>query len=390
MGEWVLVPCSVYRGGTSKGVFILGSNLPRDPEDRDRVILQIFGSPDPKQVNGLGGATPTTSKLAIIDRSSRPEADVDYTFGQVSITSSTIDYSPNCGNISSAVGPFAVESGLVHVTGNEATIRIYNTNTNTLITSTFPVHNGHFVPDGETTIAGVPGTASKIVLTFYKLGGAVTGKLLPTGSARDIVTLPDGRSFYVTVIDAGNLTIIMDADELGVLGTELSEPELNRQSNVLRTMEGVRQVVGRQLRLFSDEEVVAAETHAIPKIALVAKPKAYKTSQGEQVMVQDFDVLARVLTMGRLHPSYAVTGAVALAVASKIDGTLVATKVLSKSDGSLRIGHPSGVFETAAEVTREASGQWVVNSVSLVRTARPIMDGVAWVPQRIIRNAYTS
>ncbi len=377
MVNWASISCSIYRGGTSKGIFIQGSDLPQNETERFRTLLSIFGSPDPIQIDGLGGGTPTTSKLAIIDRSSRSDADVDYTFGQVSVERSFIDFKPNCGNISSAVGPFALEHGLVSAQHDEeALVRIFNTNTNTIIHARFAIANGHFVPDGNTVISGVPGSGSAIYLDFFNATGGVTGRVFPTGSVADTVVLSDGRVIRVTVIDAGNLMVLVDADDLGVSGTEIELPD-----PVGQTLEEIRQRVGRQLGLYSSGEVVAASSHALPKIAWVQHPLDYQDVDGKKISAETIGIVARVLTMGKLHMAYAVTGGIALTVAAHIPGTIPYGKVSARTqtDQLLRIGHPSGVLEVGADVAKDKFGHWTARRVTLVRTARPIMDGQVWV-----------
>jgi len=379
------VPCSIYRGGTSKAILLRGKDLPSEPQIRDRVIVYLFGSPDSNQINGLGGSTPTTSKLAIVEKSDRNDADVDYTFGQVSIDCPFVDYRPNCGNISSAVGPFAVQHGLVDVEGDFATVRIFNTNTNSLIISRFPVQEKQFYPDGDTVIPGVPGTASEVQLDFRNVGGGTLGALFPTGNVRDTVRLEDERGFTVTVVDAGNLTIFMDADELGMIGDEITETAIQQRGPVLETLEMVRQLVGRRLQLYRQDEVVSASSHALPKIAVVQRPLDYMNSTGHKSRQSDLGITACVFARGRIHPAYAVTGAVALAVAAKIPGTVPFRKANGAQRGErfLTIGHPLGILKIGANVEETNCGDWKVNSVSLIRTARPIMEGEAWLPKNL-------
>jgi 2-methylaconitate cis-trans-isomerase PrpF len=377
--SWTKIPCSIYRGGTSKGLFLRRGDLPTDKENRDRTILSLFGSPDPKQIDGLGGAQPTTSKLAIVEKSSRPDADVDYTFAQVSIDKAYVDYKPNCGNISSAVGPFAFEQGMVGATNDGlASVRIYNTNTNSIIVSRFRVEDGHFVIDGDTEIPGVPGTASPVYLDFFDEGGGTTGNLFPTGNRTDLVTLPGGESFHVTVIDVGNLTAIMDGDELGFSGTEVRETEINP---MLSKMESVRVAVGRMIGLFRDDEVVSPTSHALPKVAVVQSPSTYQTTNGKRIVAKEYDIAARVLTMGKLHPTYAVTGGIALSASSKFMGTITYKKSsqVSRRDTQLKIGHPAGILEMQAQVIGNPKPK--VAKVTLVRTARPLIEGNAWIPK---------
>lgn len=384
--NWMTIPCSIYRGGTSKAILVRGKDLPSDPQVRDAVIVYLFGSPDSNQINGLGGSTPTTSKLAIVERSDRNDADVDYTFGQVSIDSPFVDYRPNCGNISSAVGPFAVQQGLVEVDGDFATVRIFNTNTNSLIVARFPVQERQFYPDGDTVIPGVPGTASQVQLDFLDVGGGTVGSLLPTGNVTDTVSLVDGRTFTYTALDAGNLTVFMDADELGINGDEITETSIQRHGSVLETLELIRQYVGRQLGLYHQDEAVTASSHALPKIAVVQRPLDYRASTGQQIKQSDLSITARVLTMGRLHPAYAITGAVALVVAANIPDTVPFRKIGGARRGEhfLHIGHPSGILKIGAQVEDINGSGWSVKAVSVIRTARPIMEGQAWIPKNLM------
>jgi 2-methylaconitate cis-trans-isomerase PrpF len=374
--SWRKIPCSIYRGGTSKGVFLLDTDLPADPTERTRVLLEIFGSPDARQINGLGGATPTTSKVAILRPSTRSDADVDYTFGQVGIEKAVIDFRPNCGNIASAVGPYAVDHGLIRVKESEALVRIYNTNTDTLLHARFLVQGGRFQPDGEIRIPGVPGTGSPVYLDFFGVEGGLTGALFPTGSVSDVVGISGGRKYRVTVIDAGNCSVFVDGRELGI-----ENEALTLDADSLTVLEEIRQTVGRELSLYPPGEVISPETHALPKIAVVWPPRTYRTSDGSFIDATTQSITARALTMGRIHPSYAVTGAIALSVAVRIPGTVPyeASNHVMQSSSFIRIGHPTGIMEVDALVSRESGGGYRVERVTLLRTARPIMDGYVWV-----------
>lgn len=368
------VPCSIYRGGTSKAVLLRGTDLPEPGIARDHLILQIFGSPDVKQINGLGGGTPTTSKVGIVEVSSRPDADVDFTFGQVSLDRPYVDYRPNCGNISSAVGPFALEHGMVQMKQSELMrVRIYNTNTDSVIVSQFQVRDKHFEPEGNTVIPGVPGSGSAIYLDFLEKGGRFNGKLFPTGRVKDRIFLFDGKAFDVTIVDVGNLTVLLDGMALGMNGTEVKEEDL---SGALVQMEAIRKEVGIRLGIFHRDACIDPGSHALPKVAFVTNPVDYCTLDQSIIRHSEYDIAARVLTMGRLHPSYAITGGMALAAASKIPGTIPYEKIQDHSDHRLRIGHPSGILVITADVD---SKDLEVNKITLVRTARPLMDGHVWV-----------
>ncbi len=234
--------CTIMRGGTSKGIFLMEKDLPRDPQLRDRIILAIFGSPDIRQIDGLGGADSLTSKLALIAPSDEPGRDVHYTFGAVGIDKPVVDYSANCGNISSAVGPYAIEHGFVRAVEPFTTVRIFNANTKKMIDARVPVKKGKVVSDGDYVIDGVPGSGAKIELSFVDPGGAATGKLLPTGNARDVVRLDSGEEFTLTIVDAGNPTAFVSASELGLEGTELPGP-FEQEVETKKKLESIREKV---------------------------------------------------------------------------------------------------------------------------------------------------
>jgi methylitaconate Delta-isomerase len=232
------VPCVFMRGGTSRGAYLWAQDLPTDPDERDRLILAIYGSPDARQIDGLGGADPLTSKVAILGPSSRPDADVDYTFGQVGINSASIDYQPNCGNISAGVGPYAIERGLVPAVSPVTRVRIYNTNTRKVIVAEVPVRDGRVEVEGDCTIDGVPGTGARILLDFLDSGGAATGRLLPTVRPRDTVSLA-GRDYTVSLVDAANPYVFVRAESVGLVGTELAE-RVNSDPELLTLLENIR------------------------------------------------------------------------------------------------------------------------------------------------------
>jgi 2-methylaconitate cis-trans-isomerase PrpF len=242
MHEFHALRLSILRGGTSRAVFLLENDLPPDRASIEPILLDVFGSPDVRQINGLGGATSQTSKAAIIGPPTRPDADVDYTFAQVSVTQPLVDWGGNCGNISSAVGPFAVNSGLVRAVSPVTKVRIHNTNTGKIILAHVPVEGGRAMVEGDYSIPGVPGTGARILLDFQDPAGSFSGKLLPTGQPRDTITIGDGRSFPVSTIDAANPVVFLLAEELGMTGTELPQ-ELERRPDVTGALEEVRGTV---------------------------------------------------------------------------------------------------------------------------------------------------
>jgi len=378
------IPCAVWRGGTSKGVMLKREDLPLDDSALDQALLMIMGSPDVRQLNGIGGATPTTSKVAILAPSDRPDMDVDYTFAQVSIDKAEVDYGPNCGNVSSAVGPFAVESGLVSASGSgPVTVRIFNTNTGRPIHSTFLMQNGAFVSEGDTVIPGVPGSGSEVRLRFLRPDGGATGVLFPTGRLQDEIALADGRSFQVSVVDAGNLSVIVDASQLQA---GWDEPWFNGEAGweLGDTLEDIRQRVGRLLNLYSPGERVTATTHALPKITVVDGHHSYQTRTGEQADARDMTLVARAVTMGKPHPAYPVTGATALAACAKIPGTVAHRLANVDHEGRpyVAIGHPGGISSSEVEVSLSGD-EWQVDAVASTRTARPLIDGWVFLPRKL-------
>ncbi|MHB0869781.1 MAG: PrpF domain-containing protein, partial [Chloroflexota bacterium] len=270
------IRCVFMRGGTSRGAYLLQKDLPRDPRLRDRVILAIYGSPDPRQIDGLGGADSLTSKVAIIAPSSRSDADVDYTFGQVSIANPVVDYQGNCGNICSGVGPFAVDEGLVPVTEPITRVRIYNTNTKKVIVAEVPVKEGKALVEGDCAIDGVPGTGARIMLDFVDSGGAVTGRLLPTGRVRDTIQVED-RRYTVSLVDAANPGIFVRAGDLGLKGTELAG-EIDANPWLLQELESIRSIGAEMIGLVQDRRDGTRLSPAVPKVAFVSPPHEYRSS----------------------------------------------------------------------------------------------------------------
>ncbi|WP_027717877.1 2-methylaconitate cis-trans isomerase PrpF family protein [Desulfovirgula thermocuniculi] len=383
MREWEKIRCVIMRGGTSKGVFLLENDLPRDPQVRDRVILAIFGSPDPRQIDGLGGADSLTSKVAIIGPSSRPDADVDYTFGQVSITAPLVDYRGNCGNISSAVGPFAIDEGLVKAVEPVTTVRIFNTNTQKLIVAEVPVRDGKAVTKGDFAIDGVPGTGARITLNFLDSGGAVTGKLLPTGRVRDEVTLSDGTRLEVSLVDAANPVVFFKAADLGLTGVELPDM-VNSDPQLLARIEEIRCIAAEMMGLANRQEATA-KSPAVPKIIFVSPPCTYKASDGRVIEASQIDLVARAMSMQKMHKAFAVTGGICTSAAAKLKGTVV-NEVLRPSAGRskvIRLGHPSGTMEFEIEIMYGAGGTPRLEKAAVARTARRIMDGFVYVPREI-------
>lgn len=370
------IPAVLMRGGTSKGLFFHDNHLPADPDIRNKIILAVFGSPDPnrRQIDGVGGGASTTSKVAIISPSPSPDYDVVYNFGQVSIDRPIVDYKSNCGNISSAVGPFAVDEGLVAAQEPITRVRIHQLNTDKLITAEVPVKNGRFDEKGSYSIAGVPGIHSRITLRFSDPGGALTGKLFPTGNRQDSMVIHGYGTIRVTIIDAANPVVFVKAEEIGLSGTEIDE--IDTGEAIKKTLEIIRCKAAVRIGLASSEEEATQQSQAVPKIALVTSPKSYSTTAGMTVDAQDMDIIGRIMSMGTLHRSYAVSGGISTAGAAMIPGTIVYDLVSdhARENETLRIGHPGGLIDIGAVIEMDEA-QCRYREAAIGRTARRIMEG---------------
>lgn len=371
------------RGGTSRGAFLRGEDLPRDPELRDRVILAIYGSPDPRQIDGLGGATPLTSKVAVVSRSERPDADVDYLFGQVRIDEPIIDYTGNCGNMLAAVGPFAVDEGFVSPSEPLTEVRIYCVNTRQIVVADVPVLSSKAQTAGMSTIAGVPGTGAGIMLDFAD-GGATLGRgLLPTGRACEEIAISGGRSYLTSIVDAGNATVFVRARDLDLDPSTLLADSLDPE--VLDILAAIRGVAAERLGLVKEAVLAARETPAVPKIYMVHEPADFVDRSGRFVSALDVTLVARGLSMGRPHTAYALTVAICTAVASGIPETVVATEARIAPDAEfVRIGHPSGVTPVEVELDVTEADRPRIVRARIERTARRLMAGVAYVPAAVL------
>lgn len=373
------IRCTFMRGGTSRGAYLLAKDLPSDPTLRDQVILAIYGSPDPRQIDGLGGADSLTSKVAIIAPSSRPDADVDYTFGQVGINTSLVDYKSNCGNMSAGVGPFAIDEGLVPVTEPVTRVRIFNTNTRKIIVADVLVRDGRALVDGDCSIDGVPGTGARIMLDFVDSGGAVTGKLLPTGNVLDRVEV-EGRVYTASFVDAANPAVFVRAEELGLRGTELAS-EIDANPDLLDELEKIRSAGAEILGFVQDRRDGTRLSPTVPKMAIVSEPQEYRSSKGEVIAAESIDLTARIMSMQKAHKAYAVTGAIVTAAAARIPGTVVNRLARQAGqDGLVRIGHSSGRLTLQIVVEERPEGYYLARA-ALERTARRIMDGYVYVPK---------
>jgi len=353
-----------------------------DPEARKWTILAAFGSPDRygRQIDGLGGATSLTSKAAIISKGTQPGIDVNFTFGQVSIEQPLIDMRGNCGNISAAVGPYAIDEGLVAGQEPVTRVRFLNTNTQKVIVAHVPTRNGRFEPEGEYTIPGVPGTGSKIVLDFLEPGGAVTGKLFPTGQVRDVLHVPGIGHIEVSIVDAANPLVFCRSEDFGLSGQETPE-QIDSNQELLLRIGAARAAAGVAIGLADSIEEAIHSVPSVPKIAFVTRPRPYFQLDGVLREAADVDLVARIMSMGHLHRAYALTGAICTTVAARIPGTLVYDVVSeeARASGMLRLGHLSGVMDLSASIHKEGES-WYVEKASATRTARRLMEGSIYIP----------
>lgn len=373
------VYCVIMRGGTSKALFFHDNDLPRDKKEREKMILRVFGSPDLRQIDGLGGANSSTSKVAIISVSDRDDSDVDYDFGQVSVDKPYIGKKMNCGNISSAVGSYAVDEGLVKAVEPITAVRIFNTNTQKRIISYVPVKDGRAVYRGDYEINGVPGTSSRIDIEFEEPGGAASGKTLPTGKAKEVVTLNDGRQFNVSLVDAANPVVFVRAEELGLKGTELpwEYEALPNHREVNTTVEKIRGWAAVQLGYVDDPARAATESLDLPKIAICTDPLGYRDATGRILEPGSYDITARLFSMGKIIHAYMGTGTVCTMVAANIKGSIV-NEIVALKHGhqitKMQIGHPFGIIDVTAKLE---NGE--VKSATIGRTARRLMEGWVYV-----------
>lgn len=374
MSNYKKIPCSIIRSGTSKGVFFLKNDLPSDIQERDELLLKIMGSPDVNQINGLGGARSVTSKIAIISVSEREDVDIDYTFAQVSVDKPIVSYKGNCGNISSGVGPFAIEKRLVSVKEPLSKVRIFNTNTQKVIVEEVYVKDGEVVYDGDYEIAGVPGTAAPIRLRFINPSGSVTGQLLPTGNAVDTLNVEGVGTIDVSIVDVTNPLVFVKADDVGMVGKETPEA-IDSNQELLDILEKIRGAAAVRIGLIDDYKDSARKTPTIPKLAIVAKADSYITVSGKEVDAEEIDILCRMMSMQKTHPTYAMTGAMCTAAAAMVNGTIVNQL---KRDGfdpeCIRIGHAGGIIE-AGIIYEIKNGQIEICDAFGYRTARLLLDG---------------
>jgi 2-methylaconitate cis-trans-isomerase PrpF len=375
-----MIRCSIMRGGTSKAVFLLENDLPREELLRRRVILRIFGSPDKRQIDGLGGADPLTSKCAVIGVSEQECADIDYSFYQVGINSEVVKPSI-CGNISAAVGPFAIDDSLVKTTDPLTRVRIYNTHTQRIIYAEVPTIDGKAAIEGDYKIDGVPGNGAKVMLDWKDVVGVETGALLPTGRPIDKIFVEGIGEISISIVDCGNPAVFVAAEEVGLKGTE-GPDIIDSDSKLLDKLELIRGIAGELVGLIKDGRQSRKENPNHPHLVLVSAPASYKTYLGETVDSQQVDLIGRLMFMQVMHKTYAGSGAICTGVAAKMEGTIPYefARKEARRQTVFRIGHPSGVMPVEADVEKK-SDTYEVKRAAIGRTARRIMDGFVYVPK---------
>lgn len=386
-GRQIEIPALYMRGGTSKGVFFLPQDLPADAARRDAVLLRVAGSPDPygKQIDGMGGATSSTSKVVIVGKSSRPDCDVDYWFGQVAIGQPLVDWSGNCGNLTSAVGPFAIHRGLVEAPANGvATVRIWQANIRRRIIAQVPMRDGQVQELGDFELDGVTFPAAEIPLTFLDPGAGGDeqgGGMFPTGRAIDRLSVPGVGTIEATLIDAGNPAVLVEAAALGLTGTE-AQARINGDAPLLARMEAIRAHAAVAMGAARTAEEATATRQHTPKLAFFGPPASYTASNGAPVEAMQIDIAARIMSMGQLHHAMTGTGAVAIAAAAAVPGTIV-SRIMGGTRDTFCFGHASGRLRVGAEA-RQRDGHWEVTKVTLSRSARRLMAGTVFIPASVL------
>jgi len=369
------LPAAFMRGGTSNALVFHARDLPEDRRRWPALFCAAMGSPDPngRQLDGMGGGISSLSKVCVVGPPSRPDADIDYTFFQIAVDRPEADASGNCGNMSSAMGPFAVDEGLVAAADGDAVVRIHNTNTARMIHARFPVRAGRAVVDGDFSLSGVAGTGAPVRLDFLDPGGAGAGRLLPTGRVVDRLDVPGLGGIDVSIVDAANPCCFVRASDLSLSGIE-TPAALDTDARALAALEAVRCAAGRAAGL---DPVPGS----IPKVGIVAPPAAFETLSGARLEPADMTVAVRMISVGRPHRAVPLTAALCLAVAARIDGTLVSQATGRPGGGNIRIGHPSGIASVAAEISGSGTASRAERA-SGYRTARRLMDGFGEFPEQ--------
>ncbi len=375
------INCSIFRGGTSKAIFLREDDLPRDLTSRTQMILSIFGSPDKRQIDGLGGADPLTSKLAIIRKPetlTEKPADIIYTFGQVEIDVPDIDWNSLCGNITAAVGLFAVQEQWLTLQEPITRVQVFNTNLKKMLFAEVPVRCGEALTDGNFSIPGVPGTGAPILIDFSNTAGGTTGSLLPTGNPRDEIHVDGFGKICVSLLDIGNAHVFVNAKDVGLKGTE-SPSEIDSKKNLLLQLEAIRGAAAKVMGMASSQNSAKSESPATPILGVISKPADYVAElTGAMINNSETDLVSRLQFMQRTHKTHAGTSTACVGVAAQIKGTVVHENCRKNINGNLRIGHPAGVINTESVVESRGKNFLVVRA-TLGRTARRILDGTVFL-----------
>ena len=373
----VRIPAVLMRGGTSKGLFVRDADLPPPGDERDRAILALMGSPDAAQIDGLGGATSSTSKLISVSQGSESGCDIDYLFAQVAVDRPFVDYGGNCGNLTAAVGPYAIEEGLVEANGDMAVLTLFNRNTGKKVRTHVPVHDGRPLEEGDFAIAGVPGTGAKIVNEFLDPGGSVLGSVLPTGRPVDKVQPAGGPPVEVSLVDVGSPMAFIRALDVGM---DEHPPSVPLDDALMRRLEAIRAACAHAVHLVDDPAEATMRSPALPRLALLSAAHGYTTTTGQRVDDGAADLVASMLSMQKVHHAFAATGLMCLAAAARLPGT-IANELCRPSGGQgVRIGHPKGVAEVG--VVLGGGPVPAVEAVVVARTARRLMAGEAYYHDR--------
>ena len=378
------LPAVFMRGGTSNAVVFHARDLPRDRAQWDEIFLAAIGSPDPygRQLDGMGGGVSSVSKVCVVGPPSRPDADIDYTFAQVQVKKAEVDYSGNCGNMSSAMGPFAVDEGIFNVGAaggeGEAVVRIHNTNTRKIIQARFNLDEGLSEVDGALAIPGVSGTGSPVRLEFLQPGGATTGKLLPTGNVTDVLDVPGVGKLTVSMIDAANATVFVRAADLGLQGTEMPDT-LEGNADLMRKLGAIRLAASVAMGIAGNAEE-AAKKAVVPFVGFVAQAQDAVLLTGDTIKAGDIDLTARMLSSGQVHRALPLTVSLCTAVAARMEGSVVHQVARAATDGNapIRIAMPSGILTVAADVVKK-DGQWHAEQGAFYRTQRRLFEGYVYV-----------
>lgn len=369
------------RGGTSKGCMFHKEDLPENRDEWDNIFLQCMGDPDPKQIDGLGGTVSSNNKIVIVWKSQEPDVDVEYLVGQVIVGKSQVDYKSNCGNMTAAVGPFAVEEGMVDIVEPVTTVRMLNRNTDKYIHVTVPIDHetGTFAQEGSCAIAGVDGTAAELKVKFMNPAGAKTGKLLPTGNVLDVLDIPGFGRLEATILDVSNPMVLVRAEDIGLTGMELPE-EVNQNKEASDLLEKIRGTACCMMGFAKDLQDATDSSPAVPKVGFFTVPKTYTDIAGAVVKEEEMDLCARVISVFKCHKACPLTSASSISVAAFLEGSLIWKTIGAPKEGTenVRIGHPSGVMTMCPEIVKEA-GEVKLPSVAVQRTARRIMDGTVYV-----------